>query len=92
MASVLFQGGLWCFGGNGLSFAQSLSPVPEEKVNLFCLQALLKHSMVRSKKINSPLSHEEISAFSIWAQCGLLSPQSLANFAEIRFRSAIIPG
>ncbi|XP_064631236.1 protein SERAC1-like isoform X2 [Lineus longissimus] len=42
------RGGLWCFGGNGLSFAQSLSPVPDEKVNLFCLQALLKHSMVPS--------------------------------------------
>jgi hypothetical protein len=25
-------------------------------------------------------------------QCGLLSPQSLTNFAEIRFRSAIVPG
>jgi hypothetical protein len=27
----------------------------------------------------------------VWTQCGLLSPQSLANFAEIRFRSAIVP-
>jgi hypothetical protein len=36
--------------------------------------------------------HEEISAFSVWTQCGLLSPQSLANFAEIRFRSATVPG
>jgi hypothetical protein len=34
--------------------------------------------------------HEGISAFSVWTQCGLLSPQSLANFAEIRFRSAIL--
>jgi hypothetical protein len=33
--------------------------------------------------------HERISAFSVWTRCGLLSPQSLANFAEIRFRSAI---
>jgi hypothetical protein len=36
--------------------------------------------------------HEGISAFSVWTQCGLLSPQSLANCAEIRFRSAIVPG
>jgi hypothetical protein len=35
--------------------------------------------------------HEGISAFSVWTQCGLLSPQSLANFAEIRFHSAIVP-
>jgi hypothetical protein len=34
--------------------------------------------------------HEGISAFSVWTQCGLLSPQSLANFAEIRFSSAIV--
>jgi hypothetical protein len=38
------------------------------------------------------LGHEVISAFSVWTPCGLLSPQSLANFAEIRFRSAIVPG
>jgi hypothetical protein len=37
-------------------------------------------------------THEGISAFSVWTQCGQLSPQSLANFAEIRFRSAIVPG
>ncbi|XP_078587725.1 protein SERAC1-like [Branchiostoma floridae x Branchiostoma japonicum] len=42
------RGGLWCFGGNGLSFAQSLSNVPEEKVLSFCLQALVKHSKVPS--------------------------------------------
>jgi hypothetical protein len=36
--------------------------------------------------------HEGISAFSVWTQCGLISPQGLANFAEIRFRSAMVPG
>jgi hypothetical protein len=37
--------------------------------------------------------HEGTSAFSVRTQCGLLSsPQSLANFAEIRFCSAIVPG
>jgi hypothetical protein len=36
--------------------------------------------------------HEGLSAFAVWTQCGLLSPQSLANFAETRFRSAIVPG
>ncbi|XP_041038810.1 protein SERAC1 isoform X7 [Carcharodon carcharias] len=42
------KGGLWCFGGNGLPYAQSLSSVPSEKVESFCLQALAKHSKVPS--------------------------------------------
>uniref|UniRef100_UPI00398F34BA protein SERAC1 isoform X3 n=1 Tax=Pristiophorus japonicus TaxID=55135 RepID=UPI00398F34BA len=42
------RGGLWCFGGNGLPYAQSLSSVPSEKVESFCLQALAKHSKVSS--------------------------------------------
>jgi hypothetical protein len=42
--------------------------------------------------IQSFSSHEGISAFSVWTQCGLLSPQCLGNFAEIRFHSAIVPG
>ncbi|XP_069788296.1 protein SERAC1 isoform X3 [Narcine bancroftii] len=42
------RGGLWCFGGNGLPYAQSLSSVPSEKVESFCLQALAKHSKVPS--------------------------------------------
>ncbi|XP_067845259.1 protein SERAC1 isoform X2 [Heptranchias perlo] len=42
------RGGLWCFGGNGLPYAQSLSSVPCEKVESFCLQALAKHSKVPS--------------------------------------------
>ncbi|XP_037101156.1 protein SERAC1 isoform X1 [Syngnathus acus] len=40
--------GLWCFGGNGLPYAQSLTSVPSEKVESFCLQALVQHSKVRS--------------------------------------------
>ncbi|XP_029452522.1 protein SERAC1 isoform X2 [Rhinatrema bivittatum] len=42
------RGGLWCFGGNGLPYAESLSSVPSEKVEIFCLQALVKHSKVSS--------------------------------------------
>ncbi|XP_007892064.2 protein SERAC1 [Callorhinchus milii] len=42
------RGGLWCFGGNGLPYAQSLSSIPIEKVESFCLQALVKHSKVPS--------------------------------------------
>uniref|UniRef100_A0A8C6KAD6 Protein SERAC1 n=1 Tax=Nothobranchius furzeri TaxID=105023 RepID=A0A8C6KAD6_NOTFU len=38
------RGGLWCFGGNGLPYAQSLTSVPSEKVETFCLQALVQHS------------------------------------------------
>ncbi|OCT79996.1 protein SERAC1 [Xenopus laevis] len=40
--------GLWCFGGNGLPYAESLSSVPSEKVELSSLQALLKHSKIPS--------------------------------------------
>ncbi|KAJ8270590.1 hypothetical protein GJAV_G00116830 [Gymnothorax javanicus] len=42
------RGGLWCFGGNGLPYAQSLTSVPSEKVESFCLQALVQHSKVSS--------------------------------------------
>uniref|UniRef100_A0A1A8MWX0 Protein SERAC1 n=5 Tax=Nothobranchius TaxID=28779 RepID=A0A1A8MWX0_9TELE len=42
------RGGLWCFGGNGLPYAQSLTSVPSEKVETFCLQALVQHSKVQS--------------------------------------------
>ncbi|XP_074641525.1 protein SERAC1-like [Tubulanus polymorphus] len=45
------RGGLWCFGGNGLSFAQSLSAVPPEKVEKFCLEALIRHSKVNSHRL-----------------------------------------
>uniref|UniRef100_A0AAX7U850 Protein SERAC1 n=1 Tax=Astatotilapia calliptera TaxID=8154 RepID=A0AAX7U850_ASTCA len=44
----LEEGGLWSFGGNGLPYAQSLTSVPSEKVESFCLQALVQHSKVRS--------------------------------------------
>ncbi|CAI9587099.1 unnamed protein product [Staurois parvus] len=40
--------GLWCFGGNGLPYAESLSTVPSEKLEVFSLQALLKHSKISS--------------------------------------------
>ncbi|XP_067272918.1 protein SERAC1 [Pseudorasbora parva] len=42
------RGGLWCFGGNGLPYAQSLTSTPSEKVETFCMQALVQHSKVRS--------------------------------------------
>ncbi|XP_076011241.1 protein SERAC1 [Genypterus blacodes] len=42
------RGGLWCFGGNGLPYVQSLTTVPSEKVESFCLQALVQHSKVQS--------------------------------------------
>uniref|UniRef100_A0A3Q3XMI3 Protein SERAC1 n=1 Tax=Mola mola TaxID=94237 RepID=A0A3Q3XMI3_MOLML len=42
------RGGLWCFGGNGLPYAQSLTTIPSEKVESFCLQALVQHSKVQS--------------------------------------------
>ncbi|XP_077443061.1 protein SERAC1 [Stigmatopora argus] len=42
------RGGLWCFGGNGLPYAQSLTSVPSEKVESFCLQALVHHSKFQS--------------------------------------------
>ncbi|KAM6915699.1 protein SERAC1 [Xenentodon cancila] len=42
------RGGLWCFGGNGLPYAQSLTSVPSETVESFCLQALVQHSKVQS--------------------------------------------
>nr|XP_060609633.1 protein SERAC1 [Anolis sagrei ordinatus] len=42
------KGGLWCFGGNGLPYCESLSTVPAKTVELFCLQALVEHSKVPS--------------------------------------------
>uniref|UniRef100_A0A8C5DIR1 Protein SERAC1 n=1 Tax=Gouania willdenowi TaxID=441366 RepID=A0A8C5DIR1_GOUWI len=42
------RGGLWCFGGNGLPYTQSLTSVPSEKVESFCVQALVQHSKVQS--------------------------------------------
>ncbi|XP_066472198.1 protein SERAC1 [Tiliqua scincoides] len=40
------KGGLWCFGGNGLPYCESLSAIPAKTVELFCLQALVEHSKV----------------------------------------------
>ncbi|XP_054136620.1 protein SERAC1 [Melozone crissalis] len=42
------MGGLWCFGGNGLPYCETLSIVPSETVELFCLQALVQHSKISS--------------------------------------------
>uniref|UniRef100_W5NHF5 Protein SERAC1 n=1 Tax=Lepisosteus oculatus TaxID=7918 RepID=W5NHF5_LEPOC len=42
------RGGLWCFGGNGLPYAQSLTSVPSEKVESCCVEALVQHSKVPS--------------------------------------------
>uniref|UniRef100_A0A8C5TFH7 Protein SERAC1 n=1 Tax=Malurus cyaneus samueli TaxID=2593467 RepID=A0A8C5TFH7_9PASS len=41
-------GGLWCFGGNGLPYCETLSKIPSETVELFCLQALVQHSKICS--------------------------------------------
>lgn len=43
---IIFQGGLWCFGGNGLPYAESFGEVPSATVEMFCLEALVKHSEV----------------------------------------------
>uniref|UniRef100_A0A6I8N7T8 Protein SERAC1 n=1 Tax=Ornithorhynchus anatinus TaxID=9258 RepID=A0A6I8N7T8_ORNAN len=40
------KGGLWCFGGSGLPYAESLSEVPSATAEMFCLEALVKHSEV----------------------------------------------
>ncbi|XP_077204841.1 protein SERAC1 isoform X5 [Paroedura picta] len=40
------KGGLWCFGGNGLPYCESLSAAPADTVELFCLQALVQHSKI----------------------------------------------
>ncbi|XP_068926422.1 protein SERAC1 isoform X3 [Petaurus breviceps papuanus] len=40
------EGGLWCFGGNGLPYAESFGEVPSATVEIFCLQALVKHSEI----------------------------------------------
>uniref|UniRef100_A0A9L0RJA3 Protein SERAC1 n=1 Tax=Equus caballus TaxID=9796 RepID=A0A9L0RJA3_HORSE len=40
----LTEGGLWCFGGNGLPYAESFGEVPSATVEMFCLEALIKHS------------------------------------------------
>ncbi|XP_027702436.1 protein SERAC1-like isoform X1 [Vombatus ursinus] len=40
------KGGLWCFGGNGLPYAESFGEVPSATVELFCLQALVRHSEI----------------------------------------------
>nr|XP_031360217.1 protein SERAC1 [Lonchura striata domestica] len=42
------MGGLWCFGGNGLPYCETLSKIPSETVELFCLQALVQHSKIPS--------------------------------------------
>ncbi|RXN24279.1 SERAC1 isoform X1 [Labeo rohita] len=51
------RGGLWCFGGNGLPYAQSLTSTPSEKVETFCLQALVQHSKVKFYKLCKVHSH-----------------------------------
>lgn len=43
---IIFEGGLWCFGGNGLPYAESFGEVPSATVEMFCLEALVKHSEV----------------------------------------------
>nr|KAF6463078.1 serine active site containing 1 [Molossus molossus] len=40
------KGGLWCFGGNGLPYAESFGEVPSATVEIFCLEALVKHSEI----------------------------------------------
>ncbi|XP_048661861.1 protein SERAC1 isoform X3 [Marmota marmota marmota] len=40
------KGGLWCFGGNGLPYAESFGEVPSATVETFCLEAIVKHSEI----------------------------------------------
>ncbi|XP_045699761.1 protein SERAC1 isoform X2 [Phyllostomus hastatus] len=40
------KGGLWCFGGNGLPYAESFGEVPSATVEMFCLEALVRHSEI----------------------------------------------
>lgn len=40
------KGGLWCFGGNGLPYAESFGEVPSVTVEMFCLEALVRHSEI----------------------------------------------
>ncbi|KAM9234810.1 protein SERAC1 isoform 1-T1 [Dugong dugon] len=40
------KGGLWCFGGNGLPYAESFGKVPSATVEMFCLEAIVKHSEI----------------------------------------------
>uniref|UniRef100_A0A8C5K545 Protein SERAC1 n=1 Tax=Jaculus jaculus TaxID=51337 RepID=A0A8C5K545_JACJA len=42
------KGGLWCFGGNGLPYAESFGDVPSATVGMFCLEAIVKHSEISS--------------------------------------------
>ncbi|XP_052025185.1 protein SERAC1 isoform X1 [Apodemus sylvaticus] len=42
------KGGLWCFGGNGLPYAESFGKVPSATVEMFCLEAIVKHSEIPS--------------------------------------------
>ncbi|XP_008837677.1 protein SERAC1 isoform X6 [Nannospalax galili] len=42
------KGGLWCFGGNGLPYVESLGEVPSATVEMFCLEAIVKHSEISS--------------------------------------------
>ncbi|XP_012880038.1 PREDICTED: protein SERAC1 [Dipodomys ordii] len=42
------KGGLWCFGGNGLPYAESFGDVPSATVEMFCLEAIVKHSEIPS--------------------------------------------
>ncbi|XP_028366060.1 protein SERAC1 [Phyllostomus discolor] len=49
-------GGLWCFGGNGLPYAESFGEVPSATVEMFCLEALVRHSEI-------PTHCDKIEAF-----------------------------
>ncbi|XP_007943469.1 protein SERAC1 [Orycteropus afer afer] len=40
------KGGLWCFGGNGLPYAESFGKVPSATAETFCLEAIVKHSEI----------------------------------------------
>lgn len=40
------KGGLWSFGGNGLPYAESFGEVPSATVEMFFLEALVKHSEI----------------------------------------------
>ncbi|XP_063126740.1 protein SERAC1 isoform X2 [Rattus norvegicus] len=42
------KGGLWCFGGNGLPYAESFGETPSATVEMLSLEAIVKHSEIPS--------------------------------------------
>lgn len=82
--ALMLQGGLWCFGGNGLPYAQSLTSVPSEKVESFCLQALVQHSKVIMSIV--PVNMILCLQFDL-SNCFFLSQSSAHLVLPLQFKS-----